>query len=367
MMHRPNAPAVAGDAPDAAQTEPTSPFLRACRGLPTPYTPVWFMRQAGRYMAEYRALRAKATLLELIRSPELAAEVTLQPINAFALDAAIIFADILPPLIGMGLKLEFVKGEGPQIENAIRRTYDIDMLATPPAQETLASTLEAIRLVVKELAPRDIPLIGFAGAPFTLASYAVEGGSSRTYAKTKALMYSQPAAWRRLMTKLVTVQADYLLAQAKAGATALQVFDSWAGQALGRDDYRRFVQPYNRMLFELVQRAGVPVINFSTGTAAYIDEVAAAGGDVIGVDWRMPLGWYWERIGHDRPIQGNLDPTLLLGPWRELKYQTDALLAAAAGRPGHIFNLGHGILPETPVDQVRQLVDYVHEQTRRAA
>jgi uroporphyrinogen decarboxylase len=181
------------------------------------------------------------------------------------------------------------------------------------------------------------------------------------------LMYSEPAAWRRLMTKLVTVQADYLIAQAKAGAAALQLFDSWAGQALGRDDYRRFVQPYNRMLFELVRRAQVPVINFSTGTAAYIGEVAAAGGDVIGVDWRMPLGWYWDRIGHDRPIQGNLDPALLLAPWRELKFQVDALLADAAGRPGHIFNLGHGIVPETPVDQVRRLVDYVHEQTQAAA
>jgi uroporphyrinogen decarboxylase len=323
------------------------------------------MRQAGRYMAEYRALRAQATLLELIQSAELAAQVTLQPIQAFDLDAAIIFADILPPLMGMGLKLQFVKGEGPQIDNPISRTYDIDMLSTPPAQETLAPTLEAIRLVVRELAPRDIPLIGFAGAPFTLASYAIEGGSSRTYAKTKALMYGEPAAWRRLMLKLVTVQADYLLAQAKAGASALQLFDSWAGQALGREDYRRFVQPYNRMLFGLVQRASVPVINFSTGTAAYIDEVAAAGGNVIGVDWRMPLGWYWERIGPARPIQGNLDPALLLAPWRELKHQVDALLAEAAGRPGHIFNVGHGIVPETQVDQVRRLVDYVHEQTRR--
>lgn len=351
----------------APPTEPTASFLRACRGLSTAYTPVWFMRQAGRYMAEYRALRAKSSLLELIRSPELAAEVTLQPINALNVDAAIIFADILPPLVGMGLDLEFVKGEGPQINNPLRRTLDIDRLATPPAQETLKPTLDAIRLVAAELEPRGIPLIGFAGAPFTLASYAVEGGSSRNYIRTKALMYSEPAAWRRLMTKLVTVQADYLIAQAKAGAAALQLFDSWAGQALGRDDYRRFVQPYNRMLFDLVRRAQVPVINFSTGTAAYIDEVAAAGGDVIGVDWRMPLGWYWDQIGHNRPIQGNLDPALLLAPWRELKFQVDALLADAAGRPGHIFNLGHGIVPETPVDQVRRLVDYVHEQTQAAA
>ncbi|MCC6168745.1 MAG: uroporphyrinogen decarboxylase [Caldilineaceae bacterium] len=353
--------------PAAAQAEPSAPFLRACRGLPTPYTPVWFMRQAGRYMPEYRALRAQASLLELIRSPEMAAQITLQPIEAFDLDAAIIFADILPPLAGMGLSLQFVKGEGPQIDNPLQRPYDIDLLATPPAHETLAPTLEAIRLVVKELAPRGVPLIGFAGAPFTLASYAIEGGASRSYTKTKALMYGKPAAWKRLMLKLVTVQADYLLAQAKAGASALQIFDSWAGQALSREAYRRYVQPYNQMLFETVRRAGVPVINFSTGAAAYIDEVAAAGGDVIGADWRMPLGWYWERIGQDRPIQGNLDPTLLLAPWRELKFHVDALLAEAAGRPGHIFNVGHGILPETPVDQVRRLVDYVHEQTRRGA
>ena len=351
---------------DTSRPEPVAPFLRACQRLPTDYTPVWFMRQAGRYMAEYRELRAKYTLLEMIQSPELAAQVTLQPIQAFDLDAAIIFADILPPLVGMGLQLQFVKGEGPQIDNPIRRTYDIDRLATPPAQETLGATLEAIRLVTAELAPRNIPLIGFAGAPFTLASYAIEGGTSRNYTRTKALMYSEPAAWKRLMVKLVTVQADYLLAQAKAGAAALQVFDSWAGQALGRDDYRRFVQPYNRMLSETLRRAGVPVINFSTGTAAYIDEVAATGGDVIGVDWRMPLGWYWERIGYHRAIQGNLDPALLLAPWRELRYQLDALLAEAAGRPGHIFNLGHGIMPETPVDTVRRVVDYVHEQTSKA-
>jgi uroporphyrinogen decarboxylase len=338
-------------------------FLRACRRLPVDRTPVWFMRQAGRYMAEYRALRSKYSILELIRSPELAAEVTLQPLQAFELDAAIIFADILPPLVGMGLRLDFVKGEGPQIDNPIQRTYDIDLLATPPAQETLGSTLEAIRIVVEELATRGVPLIGFAGAPFTLASYAIEGGSSRNYTKTKALMYSEPAAWKRLMTKLVTVQADYLSAQAKAGAAALQIFDSWSGLALGRDDYRRFVQPYNRMLFDSLRRSGVPLINFSTGTAPYIEEVAAAGGDVIGVDWRMPLGWYWERIGADRAIQGNLDPALLLAPWREVRFQIDAVLAETGGRPGHIFNLGHGIFPETPVDVVRRVVDYVHEQT----
>ncbi len=323
------------------------------------------MRQAGRYMEEYRAIRTRHSILELIRTPELAAEVTLQPLNRISFDAAIIFADILPPLIGMGLKLDFIKGEGPLIENPLTTTYDIDMLATPPAQETLAPTLEAIQLVQHELAPRDIPLIGFAGAPFTLASYAIEGGGSKSYIKTKALMYGEPAAWKRLMLKLVTVQADYLLAQAKAGANALQIFDSWAGSALSQQDYRRFVQPYNRLLLETVQRAGVPVINFSTGTASYIRDVVATGGDVIGVDWRMPLGWYWDQIGSNKPIQGNLDPVALLAPWRELKFQVDAVLREAGGRPGHIFNLGHGIFPNTPVENVQRVADYVHEQSAR--
>ncbi len=346
-------------------TEPEARFLRACRGLPTDCTPVWFMRQAGRYLPEYRELRSRYSMLDLIRTPDLAAEVTLQPLRVFDFDAAIIFADILPPLIGMGLKLDFVKGEGPVIENPLSRALDIDLLATPPATETLAPTLAAIRLVATELAPRGIPVIGFAGAPFTLASYAIEGGGSKHYIKTKSLMYREPSAWRRLMVKLVTVQTDYLLAQAEAGAAALQVFDSWAGLALGREDYRRFVQPYNEMLFGALQRAGVPVINFSTGTAAYIDLVAASGGDVIGVDWRMPLAWYHERIGGAKPLQGNLDPVALLAPWRDLKFQVDAVLQSAQGVRGHIFNLGHGIFPDTPVDAVRRVVDYVHEQTAR--
>lgn len=325
------------------------------------------MRQAGRYMAEYRELRAKHSMLTVINTPELAAEVTLQPIRAFDLDAAIIFADILPPLIGMGLKLDFIKGEGPQIENPICRPYDIDLLATPPAEELMPATLKAITLVAQELAPRNIPLIGFAGAPFTLASYAIEGGSSTHYSKTKALMYSEPAAWKRLMTKLVTVQADYLLKQAKAGAAALQVFDSWAGQALGQADYLRYVQPYNQALFQAVAGAGVPVINFSLGVSSYLADAVACGGDVIGLDWRMPLAWYRAQLGDAKPVQGNLDPVLLLAPWREVRYRVDEILSQNAGRPGHIFNLGHGILPNTPVEQVQRLVDYVKEKTVRRA
>lgn len=321
------------------------------------------MRQAGRYMTEYRAIRAKHSMLEVIGTPDLAAEVTLQPINAFELDAAIIFADILPPLIGMGLGLEFVTGKGPVIQNPISTTYDIDVLATPPAEETLSATLQAIRLVVTELEPRDIPLIGFAGAPFTLACYAIEGGSSKNYTKVKSLMYREPAAWKRLMEKLVTVQADYLIKQAQAGAAALQIFDSWVGLVVSKDDYLRYVQPYNTKLIEAIGRAGVPVINFSTGTFPYLEEVTNCGGEVIGVDWRMPLGDAWRKIGANRAIQGNLDPIALLAPWRELKFRTDQVLGQAGGKPGHIFNLGHGILPDTPVDNVRRLVDYVHENT----
>lgn len=263
----------------ASEGEPTSVFLRACRGLPTERTPIWLMRQAGRYMPEYRALRERYGMLELIRTPELAAEVTLQPIEAFGFDAAIVFSDILPPLVGMGLELDFVRGEGPHIANPIGRPYDVDLLGTPPAEETMQGTLEAIRIVAHELAPRDVPVIGFAGAPFTLASYAIEGGATKDFARTKAFMLSEPAAWQRLLTKLVTVQADYLVAQAEAGAAALQVFDSWAGRALGRSDYVRLVQPYNTRLFEAVRRAGVPVVNFSLGIGAYLEEAVACGGD----------------------------------------------------------------------------------------
>jgi uroporphyrinogen decarboxylase len=346
------------------QTTLNSRFLRACRKEPVDATPIWLMRQAGRYMSEYRTLREKYSILEIIRTPELACEVTMQPINAFDLDAAIIFADILPPLIGMGFDLEFVKGKGPVIHNRLERPYDIDMLATPPAQQTMGATLEAIPLVTAELEARGIPLIGFAGAPFTLASYAVEGGSSKSFARTKALMYSEPAAWQRLMNKLVTVQADYMLQQAKAGTAALQLFDSWAGLALGKYDYQRYVQPYNTKLFQMLSRAGVPLINFSTGTYPYLEEVQACGGDVIGVDWRMPLDAAWDKLGEDTAVMGNLDPIALLAPWPELKYRADKVLEQANGRTGHIFNLGHGILPNTPVDNVRRLVDYVHEKTQ---
>jgi uroporphyrinogen decarboxylase len=343
--------------------EKTSSFLLACRRQPVPHTPIWLMRQAGRYMPEYRAIRAKYGMLEVMRTPHLSAEVTLQPIDAFGMDAAIIFSDILPPLIGMGLDLEFAKGEGPVIHNPISSAADIEKLRIPTAEENMQPTLDAIKLVSDELTPRGTPLIGFCGAPFTLASYAIEGGGSKNYTKTKTLMYSYSDAWDMLMRKLVTVQVDYLLKQVTYGASALQVFDSWAGLALGLQDYVRYIQPYNTLLFDQIAQAGVPTINFSTGTAVYLNEVSACGGTVVGVDWRLPLDMAWEAIGTHRPIQGNLDPVALLTPWSELKLRVDDVLRRANGRSGHIFNLGHGIFPNVPVDNVRRLVEYVHEVT----
>ncbi|HET6622926.1 MAG TPA: uroporphyrinogen decarboxylase [Gaiellaceae bacterium] len=355
--------AVTAPAGAVTESEPTAHFLRACRGLPVERTPVWLLRQAGRYMPEYRALRERHSLLEVVRTPELAAQVTLQPVDAFGLDAAIVFSDILPPLVGMGLDLEFVKGDGPRIGNPISRPRDVDLLAAPPAEETMAGTLEAIALVRAELERRDVPVIGFAGAPFTLASYAIEGGSSRDFSRTKAFMISEPAAWKRLLGKLVTVQADYLLAQARAGAQALQVFDSWVGRALGREDFLRYVAPHNRELFAAVARSGVPVISFSLGTSAYLEDAAACGGDVLGLDWQLPLDEAWARVGLDRPVQGNLDPAALLAPWRELRFRIDDVLDRAAGRAGHVFNVGHGLVPQTPVDNVKRLVEHVRERS----
>jgi len=302
-------------------------------------------------------------MLELVRTPELAAQVTLQPIESFGFDAAIVFSDILPPLVGMGLDLDFVTGDGPRIGNAISSPRDVDLLGTPPAEETMSATLEAIGIVRRELGARDVPVIGFAGAPFTLASYAIEGGTSKDFTKTKAFMLSEPAAWKRLLGKLVTVQADYLLAQARAGASALQVFDSWAGRALGREDYLRYVAPANRELFSKIAAAGVPVVNFSLGVSAYLEDAAACGGDVVGLDWQLPLDEAWARVGLERPVQGNLDPASLLAPWRELRFRIDAVLDRAAGRPGHVFNVGHGLVPQTPTDNVRRLVEHVHERT----
>jgi len=338
-----------------------SRFLAACAGRPTDTIPVWFMRQAGRYLPEYRALRERHSLLELIRQPELAVQVTLQPVDRFPLDAAILFNDLLPPLDAMGLGLSFVKGEGPQFERPLRTTRDVDLLPCPSAEEVLPQTMTALRLLRQELDSRGVPLLGFGGAPFTLAAYAIEGEGSRGYNVARTFMVSEPAAWQRLMKKLTAFQVDYLTAQVKAGAQALQVFDSWVG-VLSLEEYRRFVAPYNRQLFAGLKKTGVPVIHFTTRTSAYIEEVAADGADVLGVDAQLPLDQVRQRLGA-LPVQGNLEPLALLAPWRELKFRVDALLEANQGRPGYIFNVGHGLVPQTDPEVVARVVDYVHQWT----
>lgn len=346
----------------SSDTVTTSRFLRACRRESVDKTPIWLMRQAGRYMPEYRAVREKYSMLEVIQTPDLAFEVTMQPINAFDLDAAIIFSDILPLLAGMGLDLDFIRGEGPTIYNPVRTAADIDRLRVTPPEESLWFTLEAIRMVRAELDPRGIPLIGFSGAPYTLAAYAIEGGSSRNYLHAKGLMMGDPTAWHKLMEKLSESVGQYLLAQAKAGAQALQLFDSWVG-SLAPEDYRQHVLPYTRRAIEIASAAGVPIIHFGTGTNGLLELICEAGGDVIGVDWSTDLSTAWSRIGADHAVQGNLDPVALFAPWESLKERAKFVLDQAAGRPGHIFNLGHGILPETPVDNVKRLVDFVHDYT----
>jgi uroporphyrinogen decarboxylase len=340
-------------------------FLRACRREETDRTPVWFMRQAGRYMPEYRAIRERHGFLEMVKTPELAAEITLQPVRAFAIDAAIIYADILPPLEGMGLQLSFAKGEGPVIHNPVRALADIERLAQPDPRETAAYTLDAIRLVRRELAGR-VPLIGFCGAPFTLASYAIEGGSSREYRRTKLLMYREPAAWHALMRKLARLVSDYALAQIAAGAEAIQIFDSWAG-ALAPNDYAEYVLPYVQEVVATI-RVGTaplppPVIYFGTGMTGMLGLLRQVGADVLGVDWRIALDDAWAQIGPGHAVQGNLDPHVLFAPWPAIERRGADILDRAAGRPGHIFNLGHGILTETPVENVARLAEFVHEYT----
>jgi uroporphyrinogen decarboxylase len=341
-----------------------SRFLRACRREATDATPVWLMRQAGRYMIEYRSLREKHGILDIIKTPELATEVTMQPINAFDLDAAIIFADILPPLQTMGLDLDFVKGEGPEIFNPVRSAADVEKLRVIDPEEGLWFTLEAIKLTRKELDSRGIPLIGFSGAPFTLASYAIEGGGSKNYVRAKSMMMGDSQTWHRLMEKLSEVVGRYLLAQARAGAHALQVFDSWVGE-LSPADYEVYVMPYTRRAIEIAREGGVPIIHFGTNTNGMLELLRDAGGDVIGVDWRIDLDKAWARLGENVAVQGNLDPVALFAPWNELKVRAQRILDQAGRRPGHIFNLGHGILPQTPVENVKLLVEFVHEYSAR--
>ncbi len=335
-----------------------SRFLDACRRRPTDVRPVWFMRQAGRYMKQYREIRAKNSILEICKRPDLAATVTLQPIEVLDVDAAIIFADILLPVEPLGLKLKFVSGEGPVIENPIRTSSDVDSLSTGNTDE-LGYVSEAIQLVVRQLAGK-VPVIGFIGAPFTLASYMIEGGPSKTFLRTKQMMYKDETLWRRLMGKLVDVLGPFAIAQVAAGARAIQVFDSWVG-ALGPDDYVRFVAPYSRALIERVRSSSVPVIHFGTGAAGFFRELHAAGGDVMGVDWRVNIDQAWTDISYRSAVQGNLDPAVLFSPLPELRVRVHELLKRTGSRPGHIFNLGHGILPETPVENVKAVVELVRE------
>ena len=333
-------------------------FLRACRRESVDCTPVWFMRQAGRYMSEYRDLRAKHSILELCKTPELAARVTLQPIDRFPLDAAIIFADILLPLEAMGLQLEFAEGEGPVIHNPVRDRAGVDRLKMIDGDE-LQYVAEAVA-VARHMLNGRVPLIGFAGAPFTLASYAIEGGSSRNYVLTKQMMYREPEAWHRLMDKLARVVVGYLRRQIKAGAQAIQVFDSWVG-CLSAGDYAEYVMPHVQSIFDGLKHEGVPMIHFGTGTTAILGTMRKAGGTVMGVDWRVPLDDAWATVGHDIAVQGNLDPVALFGPPHEIERRVEDILRRAGGRLGHIFNLGHGILPQTPVDHVAATVEMVHK------
>jgi uroporphyrinogen decarboxylase len=338
-----------------------SPFMRACRREPVPYTPIWLMRQAGRYMQEYREVRARTTFLELCKRPELATEVTVYAAERLGVDAAIIFADILLIVEPMGIELEFAKGEGPQLHNPVRTSADVDRLREVESVDSLDFVMEAIRQTRRALKP-DLPLIGFAGAPFTLASYIIEGGSSKNYIHTKRLMYTDAGAWHEMMSRIARSLSRYLNAQIAAGAQAVQLFDSWVG-CLSLHDYREYVLPHTRNVIENITH-GTPVLHFGTGTAAMLEAMKEAGGDVIGLDWRVDLSDAWQRLG-DVAVMGNLDPITLFTNPNYLRGEAKRILDEAANRPGHIFNLGHGILPETPVDNVIALVDAVHELSRR--
>jgi uroporphyrinogen decarboxylase len=334
------------------------PFLRACRRQPVDRVPVWLMRQAGRYMPEYRALRADRTILELCRTPELAAEVTLQPINRFDLDAAIIFADILLPLEPLGVGFHFAQGEGPVIENPLRSPEDVDALKSFDPAVGLGYVLEAIKIARRELDGR-VPLIGFAAAPFTLASYMIEGGGSKNYLLMKSFMWGHPEAWDRLMRHVSEMTRDYLAAHIEAGAQAVQLFDSWVG-CLSPEDYRRFVLPHSARVLESLAEYGVPRIHFGTNTATLLEAMKEAGSEVIGVDWRLPIGRAREIIGPDFAVQGNLDPVLLLAPRDLLVERVKGILEQADAGNGYIFNLGHGVLPPTPMENVDAVLETVH-------
>lgn len=331
-------------------------FLRACWREPVDRPPVWFMRQAGRWSPSYRAIRAKHGILDIVKSPELAMVVTLQPVHELGVDAAILFADLSTPIEAMGFSVRIGAGEGPVIATPIRTPEDVHRLRPLDPEVQLPFVLETIRRARDKI---DVPLIGFAGAPFTLASYLIEGGSTKDFTETKGLMVRHPEAWRQLLDHLADSMATYLRAQVDAGAQALQLFDSWAG-ALSPHDYAARAMPHTRRLLEALRETGVPIIHFGTCTAGFLEAFTSAGGDVVGIDWRIPIDAAWKRIGEDRGIQGNLDPAALLGPPQDWRAQAEDILRRVDGRPGHIFNLGHGVLPATPPEHLRGLVQFVH-------
>ena len=339
---------------------PNSLFVRASKAQPTERTPIWLMRQAGRYMAEYRAIRKQYSLIEICKKPEVAAQVTIEAAEILKVDAAIIFADLLLPLEVMGLPFHFAAGEGPKIEKPVRSAEDITRLRTDRAVD-LGYVSEAVKLVCKHFGD-SLPVIGFCGAPFTLASYMIEGGGSRNYIHTKKMMYSAPAVWNQLMSKLVSVTAEYSAEQVRAGADTIQIFDSWVG-CLSVEDYRRYVLPHATSLVRRLQKTGVPIIYFGTDSSTLLPSMQETGAEVIGLDWRIPLDTGWKSLGNKGAVQGNLDPVLLFAEWKEIKSRAEDILRRAAGRPGHIFNLGHGILQETPVENVKALCAYIRDHS----
>lgn len=337
-------------------------FIKACRREPVDCTPVWMMRQAGRYLPEYREIRAKHSFLEMCKTPEVAAEVTIQPVRRFEIDTAIIFADILLPLEPMGIGLEFAKGEGPVIHNPVRTMADVRKLKPIDAATQIEFLMKAIKIALKEL-NGTVPLIGFSGAPFTLASYIIEGGGSRNYEHAKAMMFAEPQTWHKLMEHLTGVIVNYLNAQIDTGVQVVQLFDSWVG-ALGPSDYREFVLPHQKNVIAGIKKS-VPLIHFAHGATHLLEMVSEAGGDVIGLDWRCDLDAAWKRVGHDKAVQGNLDPVSLFGSKEFIRKRTREILDRAAGRNGHIMNLGHGILQQTPLENAAEFINVTHELSKR--
>ncbi|HWB23573.1 MAG TPA: uroporphyrinogen decarboxylase [Gaiellaceae bacterium] len=338
-------------------------LVRAARREPVERTPVWFMRQAGRSLPEYRAIRERHAFFEINRSAELTAEITLQPVRRHGVDAAVMFADIMTPVVPMGIDVQLVEGVGPVVAEPVRSLAAVERLCVPDPEEAVGPILEAIGIVRRELAP-DQAVVGFCGGPFTVAGYLVEGRPSREFATVKKLMYAEPEVWNALMEKLADTFAAYAVAQVRAGADLVQLFDSWVG-SLSPADYGEFVAPWSARILAAVAAAGVPTIHFGTGTSTLLSTMAEAGGDVIGLDWRIPLDEGWALVGEERGVQGNLDPAVLLGPWSRVEAGARDVLARAAGRPGHIFNLGHGVLPATDPDVLGRLRELVHAESAR--